>query len=900
MPNYNEKTVYIDEIGVEYELPSLDFFAPGEDRETILKEFIYIVRYNKSRASFPYPNVYDNVFRHLVHTDPTDSDKFVEDQGDVVMTYIPEPNSGASSNYKDYLPNLITPFRFPKCIPPPTVVDPAEIALGITIFTNYLVVRNLALDTMYSRSDFENYFLTNPMLSTGLFNEAGLLEKNTIANVNLSAKSSIYRALYSTLVQDPTTGNGFLPIFSESTAVKREFNELLNIKSSIGKYIFPYGTATPDLTNPNPESYYKLGDSSTDILSLNFFKLMAQSNLSSTGGVRRYNFSPGLSGSVRDQREQVIIEIRRILRETFLGMGGAFIDNEIEIIWRQLFPGVSLPSCNVLATGDGSNTKGLFSVYNLGAIFFRYEYGNHLENLHETQYLNLIRTPGASLFLSTYGAQGPYQTPSYTDSFLDIKYNQLIFDSSGLPINKLVELQFNIEAETMTLSALPSTGITVFPAISGVRDIVYTNGSINQIIAKWYENTRRLEFLDNRSFNVIVNQKSGGIYGGSGGPLVSAYTHRLTEADEIQSIICVAPNPSPFPIHIGASDLYRNDKFYMPTERVKKLLTSSDEIFAIDKIIDLILNENGSFENPILRGGFVGKLNTVPVGYDVPAVIADPDFYPATGSVPETNIEIDLYDKLRYSFAKIDIDFSDCNNPKIMFDIISYVSPRHSGLRDRLDSIDPAGHIYDYRNDPSTIPTTRPPLPQDPAGAPGDPRILPLATWNIANPAEHRGKNLENDYTTFATTGYKIPIINKPSYNQPLAMLRSFGLMEGIALKILGRTKEKFGKPSSQYTLILTKLSELLNNAESEDYTAEIRGWTLGTNPTLFNAIQLPNKKITFAEYQHLKWFALKSIFRGSGTVGTAEDPPPGPLQDLIIDGQQYYEYFEYDHDVWL
>src|SRR5690606_26974646 len=145
----------------------------GENRETILREFIYIVRYKKNTPSFPYRTLYDNVFQYIVHTDPADSDKFVEDQGEAVMTYLPEPGSGTSPDYEDYLPILITPLRFPKCVSPPGNVGPAEISLGITLYANYLAIRSLALDTMYSRSTFENYFLSNPQLNnTSLFNVA--------------------------------------------------------------------------------------------------------------------------------------------------------------------------------------------------------------------------------------------------------------------------------------------------------------------------------------------------------------------------------------------------------------------------------------------------------------------------------------------------------------------------------------------------------------------------------------------------------------------------------------------------------------------------------------------------------------------------------------------------------
>lgn len=90
----------------------------------------------------------------------------------------------------------------------------------------------------------------------------------------------------------------------------------------------------------------------------------------------------------------------------------------------------------------------------------------------------------------------------------------------------------------------------------------------------------------------------------------------------------------------------------------------------------------------------------------------------------------------------------------------------------------------------------------------------------------------------------------------------------------------------------------MLNAAEAMDYTAESRGITLTSDPTLYTEIQLPNKTIPFSQYQAFKWYALKSVKRDE--KGDAIPDASGNLQDKYINTQLIFEYFEYDHDTWL
>ena len=93
----------------------------------------------------------------------------------------------------------------------------------------------------------------------------------------------------------------------------------------------------------------------------------------------------------------------------------------------------------------------------------------------------------------------------------------------------------------------------------------------------------------------------------------------------------------------------------------------------------------------------------------------------------------------------------------------------------------------------------------------------------------------------------------------------------------------------------------MLNSAVAVDDTAESRGITTSSDPTLYAALQLPSPTISFAQYLNFKWYALKSIKRIDGPGGSGDSTVPGSYIDLIdpVTGYVVYEYFDYYHDTW-
>lgn len=829
MPNYNEKSVVLPEYGGSFSFPTtFDFFDANEDRVAALREFIFILRYFKQKSLFAYPKLYEEVFYHLVYTNPSNKDQLWDAAG----FPLPIPDETTSlTDYNDVLPVLRNPLRFDPCLSAPP--KPNLIAEGVAIFAAFYSTRQLAFDTLYSREDYEQSLLRMEATSgeggpiRDMFPRAGLIERTNIANAAISSKSIIYRALYYSLIQDSPTSDGFLPIDAASNARKREFNEMLDVKLSFGKYL---NVTEPDLVrfgSDDSDTYFS--EDSRGVLSKLLYESMAPTNLTYAGpSSKQYHFAASLPTPPIFKRQAFLTRVREVIQQSFTKIGGESLNFEVKCLWSVLFPGKPYPDCTILATGDGSNTYGIFNSPNLGVIFFQYHFDNPLDRVKKSTSLTLSRKPNSSLLLKTYGAQGKdFSDPrfGYLPSNLKVSYKERIDTFTGIR-NVDVFYTVSIDRNDITLlndASSKSNNVIIIPTSTPSTPI--TSASIYVInptasvdtwgvkeIARWNSEYAESEILNDRTFSVTIQQDSG--INQLTGSLPSYNPDDLSnDYDEVQSLICIVPDPNVFPLYVSASDLYRNDKFFISKERISTLFQSPTDREAIEQIINMLVSDTApaSLEVVTLHGKFAGKLDSSPK-YGQSEVIPDPEFIPHGSSVKiETGGEDPpSYDPLRYSFASIDVDNTVCTAPVIKINIESFVSPRHSGLKDRLDSIDLAGHIYDYRNHPASVPTTHPPLPV----SGDDPAItlsLPPATWDISDPDERRGKILNEDYTNgylinnsgFDEDGTPWAVVNKLSYNQPLAMLRCLGLLEGMAYYIKNRARERFEVSApSKYNLV--------------------------------------------------------------------------------------------------
>ncbi len=880
MPNYNEQSVIIDYAGTNFTLPPYDFYDPFSNREQAMREFIFILRYYKNKlnppityisAPFPYPTLYDDVFHHFVHTDPADNENFVENQNETPLVYkdLPDPSS-TETDYNKVLPNLIFPFKLDPCLINPP--DPASIAEGMILFSHYYLTRELAFSTIYSKSVFEDEIIHTkiPELSNmninRLFRVGTTSELENLADASINTKSIIYQALYSELKLDMLTGEGFLPLETITRDQRIAFNNILDVKAAIGKYNTPISLTT----TTNPEDFFytsPITDPENPTNQLTYTSIserlylqVYRSNFPGITSSKMYQFSSPLTGAVLGTKRRLILEkIREIITDKIAKVAKDVFDYEVNGIWSLIYPRKAPPVFQIAATGDGSSTYGLFYNWNLGALFFQYNYDltNALTDVKHTKLVSLPWQPKSSILLKTYGAQ---PSANYYPTELEVIY-------TDPDLGYKVHISFEISLATITILLKPifaKLSLVTDPLIPNISRVQFDTGSGKKDIAIWDKSKASLRLLSDKVFNIDVQQQSG-----------NSRTSGSVEKDEVQSIISVVPDPYFSPLYISASDLYRNDKFFLTINRISKLFSTPQQDAALEDIIDLIVNQNADIEVVGLYGNFVGKKDPAGARYGFSDIIADIDYLPNVNTaLPETSIDPDSYDPLRYSFASINLDRTVCSNPKIQIRIDSFVSPRHSTLKDRMDLSDP--YDYDYRN--GTIPVITPPLPGGPSPD---------------------GTLLKNSYTN----GYVIAGIGKNSYNQPLAILRSMGLLEGIAFRILKKAETLFKNDLASYGIVKNALSTMLNAAVSVDNTAEIRGFTPTSNPPeyssaplLYNDIKLSNS-IDFTTFLNFKWYALKSIVRKDGP-GTASDAIL-PIEDLIIDGKQQYEYFDYYHETW-
>ena len=215
-----------------------------------------------------------------------------------------------------------------------------------------------------------------------------------------------------------------------------------------------------------------------------------------------------------------------------------------------------------------------------------------------------------------------------------------------------------------------------------------------------------------------------------------------------------------------------------------------------------------------------------------PEITADIRYIPTNETIENKSDETDIsqetaYRDLRYSYFKLTTNVEE---KKIDIEIESFVSP----LISRLDK---AYELLDYRAPQQSLPLDFE-LPVESEIPTSYINELTLQNYKV------EGVNWHADNPQMS------PKIEIPSYNQALAMLRSFGLLEAFVIRIRTVMEENMSAYSQEeYERVISKLRNLLvYQAVSYDKTAEARG--IDTKYQLSE-----NQCVTYGLYQSLKWY---------------------------------------------
>lgn len=312
-----------------------------------------------------------------------------------------------------------------------------------------------------------------------------------------------------------------------------------------------------------------------------------------------------------------------------------------------------------------------------------------------------------------------------------------------------------------------------------------------------------------------------------------------TGIEECMFVISVT-NPEPrskedITLTISKSDTFDNDKFEVEKDKIDGLFRDKIEqkklLYLIDLLKEADETNQWSFNTPSLCGKFVGTENKY-AELGEPKITADIRYIPTNETIENKSDETDIsqeraYRDLRYSYFKLTTNVEE---KKIDIEIESFVSP----LISRLDK---AYELLDYR-------ATQDSLPPD-FELPAESKI-PTSCINELTLQNYKVEGV-NWHADNPQTSPKIEI---PSYNQALAMLRSFGLLEAFVIRIRTVMEENMSAYSQEeYERVISKLRNLLvYQAVSYDKTAEARG--IDTKYQLSE-----NQCVTYGLYQSLKWY---------------------------------------------
>ena len=246
-------------------------------------------------------------------------------------------------------------------------------------------------------------------------------------------------------------------------------------------------------------------------------------------------------------------------------------------------------------------------------------------------------------------------------------------------------------------------------------------------------------------------------------------------------------------IFLKLEDIFSNNKFEVKESIANDFFSDSTNLEKFNDIIVFLETANNPCIETKIKGYYVGIYTIYGQG-----VNADIKPIVKNNQCDERTYDKEGDEKLRYSYVFIQLD-KKAN--KITIEIWSTTSP----LRSRLDNdLIPAYLNENGDNIDSSV----------------------LETLN---------DKYTNSHKILVEDGKLIPI-----YNQPLAMLRSMGVLEAIAKQIIKNT-------TNNVEVVQEAMNKMMNNAIAEDESWEIRG-KIGEN------YQVPNG-INYETYRRFKWY---------------------------------------------
>lgn len=793
-------------------------------RREALQEMIYICFRYKDEPLFPNKDLYENVLKYLVVTVP------YTPSGSSTVYQIPANTSGQAlfNSYTNPSPTSVSDKR-PEL--KSTIVSDLKgaiiteemstgyVAEVCSIFALYYATKTLAIDVGFSVDFTEDIDFSNE-------GKSDIFVLNNVSGakgMSIDAKSEIFTRLVNSIFKD-NEYNYFKKGLLNNSKYKEIAFKILNPINKFG-YTRLY---EPDNLYDKELKEIKYGDfrnEAGDELKSGFLNelLIACINESLLVDdvdkqVLKINKSEYDNEIAKNKNRGNYIYSNRIIDklEKLIRVEKSKIISEISSCLFEIFlPDINdKPTTYFIAAGGGSKTKGLFGINNAGVLFFNYETNNtnHVAGSITCNRVNIFRNENLKkaknqkIHLSAYGNDFP--SPS-TISFIDNSGNLQLTFKQNTNSTELNDVDNKHKISNLTSSPFLSKKIQLNQPIPNDTTIGYYNKN----------NFKEIEILDQSITDFYIEYIAAGTE---------------ISKDEVLLLVNIVEDlkPEEITVIISLDDLYDNDKFEITIDKINRLFTSEEDKLKIQQIVAFIAG-GAIINTPQLYGNFIGESASSSI--NAPKVIPDEDFkfnvYPNDGPTNyEGTEDDDHYEPLRYSFAKITATATNVN-----IQIDSWVSPLRSRLDKRFTN-------DDYRTTtnyatfssifaPNPIPSRFPDIFTQPdINLLNDNYTLAPGT-NQANWLYYLFTDPDDNTTT------KIR-----SYNQVLATLRSFGLLEAVCYRIFDM--------GDQDVVLGNKLIQLLNNSNTESID---RGATVRLLPTT------PNKNlsntINYSQFNAFKWY---------------------------------------------
>lgn len=447
--------------------------------------------------------------------------------------------------------------------------------------------------------------------------------------------------------------------------------------------------------------------------------------------------------------------------------------------------------CYIKATGNGRDSIGLYGINNLGLKLFNYNTVQGKVQERNNMSLKLNDTNDV-IHLFSFGYN--HKTVSKIDicaggycfNFIGNRfcYNGLRPQrSSGKTIpDKYEEYLDKMMEQKKEQTYLEQDGICT--------DFLKTNRDGEKVrIASYNRLTNNLNIKNNHDYQSVSIKLVSDVqsYQKQDGSIEY-------DKEEFFLIVTVVTKKSAKDdITLNLYDYFEDDKFEITKLKANELFADIDTKYKLEQIINF-LRENSDCEicPPILKGLYVGKYE-----FDIGTVV-DKTIKPISinGVSKERENKYPSDKDLRYSEVII---LLEKEKKKLSITICSTTSPVWSRLDERLCVTNIDENKNSFNN----------------------------------NVLKRLNDNYTNTHKILVKNGKLIPI-----YNQPLAMLRSMGVLEAIAKKLYSMEETSFMKE---------KMKNMLNSAFAVDKSAESR-------EDSDTSYQLENT-ISYATYKSFKWY---------------------------------------------